>query len=271
MLVIFHNFYFRFYSYEVFFGYLSTFFGSTCMYLYLIPIMSALHTKLYHKILISCIANDFLNLMLKWILSEDRPYWWIHESTAYTSLTRPTLYQTERTCETSPGSPSGHMMMAGCFMYLVYDEINLQIDKNVAFGKSIIWKIINRTFLLLILTATAISRMYFSNHFLHQCILGCMTGMVVAIVMTKGNISAIILKFERQMWISTVLSMIISVFAIFWTHKLISGNPMASVHLAFKYCQDPLYPKPETTVVFTALRSIALACGILLNAPLYKR
>lgn len=40
---------------------------------------------------------------------------------------------------------------------------------------------------------------------------------------------------------------------------------------AFKYCSDPLYPKPETTVVFGAIRNIAQICGFMLAAPLGRR
>jgi hypothetical protein len=39
---------------------------------------------------------------------------------------------------------------------------------------------------------------------------------------------------------------------------------------AFKYCTDPLFPKPETTVMFSAIKSIAKVVGILFAAPLLR-
>lgn len=207
---------------------------------------------------------------MKWILDEDRPYWWVHETKAYTSLTRPTLYQTERTCETSAGSPSGHLMLAACFLHVMYDEINSQIDRSQSQHK-IKLKLLNRLALIVTLTLTAVSRMYFAAHFLHQCILGCAIGIFVSIVMTRGDLFEKITKFEKRSWMSVVISMILSVLMIYWAHKLFSGNPMKSVQLAFKHCNDPLWPKPETTVVFSAIRCIAVTCGILLNAPIIKK
>lgn len=187
---------------------------------------------MYHRVLLSCVTCDFLNLILKWIISEDRPYWWVHETNSYTSITRPTLYQTERTCETSPGSPSGHLMMASCFMHLIYDEINRQIEKRTE--NSIKFKIFNRLFFITVLTLTAISRMYFAAHFLHQCLFGSILGIIISTLMSRGEIYEDIAKFKKSKWIKVVIGMSIITTIIFWLHKLISGNPMASVQLAFK-------------------------------------
>lgn len=261
---------FSFFKYEEILGHFSTFFGSTFLYLYIIPIIALYSTKLYHKTLISCIAADFINLIMKWILDEDRPYWWIHETKAYTSLTRPTLYQTERTCETSAGSPSGHLMLAACFLHVIYDEINSRIHNSPSISHKVKLKILNKFGLVVILAVTAVSRMYFAAHFLHQCILGGVIGIIVSIIMTRG-LSEKFAKLEKRIWLTIVVWMVISVLAIYWAHKLLSGNPMKAVQLAFKHCNDPLYPKPETTVVFSAIRCVALCFGILLNAPIIKR
>lgn len=64
------------------------------------------------------------------ILAEDRPYWWVSETKTYTSLTRPTLYQTEKTCETSPGSPSGHLTFASAVFYVLLTESEDCLQKH---------------------------------------------------------------------------------------------------------------------------------------------
>jgi glucose-6-phosphatase len=262
----------RFFKFEGALGLLSTIFNPTMLYLYFIPLSAALHTKLYHKLIISCIASDFSNLILKWILSEDRPYYFVHESSAY-KLTRPTLYQTERTCETSPGSPSGHLMIASCFLYIIYDEINNQIEKRVAMRekKMKLMKILNRLALIAILTLTAVSRMYFATHFLHQTLLGAVLGTLIAMIIASKNGNEFVVTMSKKSWFLTGLGMVLLTTTIYWMHKLISGNPMYSVQMAFKYCKDPLYPKPETTVIFSAIRSVGLIFGIVLNAPILKR
>lgn len=261
--------FFRFFKYEEILGNFSTFFGPTFLYLYVIPLLAAFHTKLYHRVLLSCVISDYVNLILKWIISEDRPYWWVHETSAYTSITRPTLYQTERTCETSPGSPSGHMMVAGAFIHLIYDEINRQIERKAE--NNIKLRILNRFAFITILTITAVSRMYFAAHFLHQCLFGCILGIIISILINRSDNFEEISNVNKSKWFKITILMSVTTTVIFWLHKLISGNPMNSVHLAFKYCTDPLYPKPETTVVFSAIRAVALICGFSVNAPLKKR
>ncbi|XP_070502922.1 uncharacterized protein [Chironomus tepperi] len=261
----------NFYKYERLLGALSTFFGPTFLYLYAIPILSAINIKLYKKLMIALLASDFINALLKWILNEDRPYWFVHEASGYTDLTRPILYQTERTCETSGGSPSGHMMLSSCFMFVLYDEINAQIDSNVSQAYRIQLRILNRFIVIGTLTLVAISRMYFSAHFLHQCILGCVIGILVSKLASSDVYTDNILKYRKRDWLMITVAMTIAVVTIYWGHKVISGNPMKTVHLAFKHCSNPLFPSPETTVVFSALRCIAITCGLMLSAPLEKR
>lgn len=48
---------------------------------------------------------------------EDRPYWWVQE---YGVPGSPTLLQTPLTCETGPGSPSGHVMGFAALLYAVF-------------------------------------------------------------------------------------------------------------------------------------------------------
>lgn len=60
------TFYFRFFKYENVLEVFSTIFGSTFLYVYIIPCLAALNAKLYHKTLCCCLISDFLNLILKW-------------------------------------------------------------------------------------------------------------------------------------------------------------------------------------------------------------
>lgn len=39
---------------------------------------------------------------------------------------------------------------------------------------------------------------------------------------------------------------------------------------AFKYCNDPFFPKPETTVIFSSIRAIAKVVGLFFAAPLIE-
>lgn len=60
-----HKF-FRFSKHEEALGIVSTLFGSTFIYVFVIPLLAAVNTKLYHKALISCVISDYINFVLKW-------------------------------------------------------------------------------------------------------------------------------------------------------------------------------------------------------------
>lgn len=48
----------------------------------------------------------------------DRPYWWTGETSLYNEETRPLLRQFPNTCESGPGTPSGHLMMNVALFYV---------------------------------------------------------------------------------------------------------------------------------------------------------
>lgn len=51
----------------------------------------------------------------------DRPYWWIHEvdTNKNSSLALPDILQYSTTCETGPGTPSGHSMAMSAVWYVL--------------------------------------------------------------------------------------------------------------------------------------------------------
>uniref|UniRef100_A0A674JXV1 Phosphatidic acid phosphatase type 2/haloperoxidase domain-containing protein n=1 Tax=Terrapene triunguis TaxID=2587831 RepID=A0A674JXV1_9SAUR len=54
------------------------------------------------------------------ILFGQRPYWWVHETGYYGNASTPVIQQFPLTCETGPGSPSGHAMgSAGVYYVMV--------------------------------------------------------------------------------------------------------------------------------------------------------
>lgn len=58
---------------------------------------------------------------------EDRPYWWVHE---FNDLGAPDLGQTPLTCETGPGSPSGHVMGFAALLFAVVRWIKTDFIKK---------------------------------------------------------------------------------------------------------------------------------------------
>lgn len=60
---------------------------------------------------------------------EDRPYWWVMEAEG-----RPELRQTRLTCETGPGSPSGHCTGATVIAFVIIQWLCKQINEETLIG-----------------------------------------------------------------------------------------------------------------------------------------
>lgn len=162
----------------------------------------------------------------------DRPFWWVHETKVYSALNRPTLYQTERTCETSPGSPSGHMMIGAGFLFINLITVEKLIVRN--FTSNAIRRVLRylaRLAFAAFLIVLAFSRMYFATHFLHQLVLGAVYGICVteAVVFTK--LTDKIQLMRKISWFKCAFLMGVGVAASYWIVKYFHGSPMESVHL----------------------------------------
>lgn len=186
------------------------------------------------------LSDDVFNIWR--YFAADRPFWWVHETKVYSALNRPTLYQTERTCETSPGSPSGHMMIGAGFLFISLITVEKLIVRNFrSNGIRRILRYLARIAFAAFLIVLALSRMYFSTHFLHQCILGAVFGICIteAVVFTK--LTDKIQLMQKSSWFKCALLMSAGVGASYWIVKAIYGNPMESVHLvktneSFEFC-----------------------------------
>ncbi|KAF3699584.1 Glucose-6-phosphatase [Channa argus] len=55
------------------------------------------------KLVWVAVVGDWVNLMLKWLLFGDRPYWWVQETGFYGNSSQPLIEQFPMTCETGPG------------------------------------------------------------------------------------------------------------------------------------------------------------------------
>lgn len=72
---------------------------------------------------------EWSNTLFKWLLMEDRPFWWVQEEDG-----RPFLKQTRLTCETGPGSPSGHCTGATVMCYVIVRWMCKQINEETLIG-----------------------------------------------------------------------------------------------------------------------------------------
>ncbi|OXB51075.1 UNVERIFIED_CONTAM: hypothetical protein H355_010725, partial [Colinus virginianus] len=146
---------------------------------------------------------EWLNVVLKWFLFGERPFWWIHES-GFASRQPVTLRQFPVTCETGPGehqgrlgnptgqagtpqsrlrtqgitscfsgSPSGHCMITGAALWPLVSTLTALASRH---SKSLLLKLTPFGAYTLLLLAVGLSRIFVLAHFPHQVLGGIVAG-----------------------------------------------------------------------------------------------
>ncbi|XP_005992263.2 glucose-6-phosphatase 3 [Latimeria chalumnae] len=133
------------------------------------------------SVLWSGVVAEWLNLVLKWLLLGERPYWWIHESGFY-GEELPPVHQFFLTCETGPGSPSGHTMVTAAAGWAMMSTLSAFLYSQT---KSSIAKIVPFIFYFLMVAAVAVSRIFILAHFPHQVVAGGLTGALLGFWLKK--------------------------------------------------------------------------------------
>uniref|UniRef100_A0A1B6E689 Glucose-6-phosphatase n=1 Tax=Clastoptera arizonana TaxID=38151 RepID=A0A1B6E689_9HEMI len=240
----------------------------------LFPVAASVNTSLGADILVTTIVAEWINTLLKWVLREDRPYWWVHE---YQVPGSPDLLQTPLTCETGPGSPSGHVMGFAALLFAVLHWIshtfintNTNLKKNQKKTRIyIIWAVV-----LVMLLFVSLSRIYIGAHFPHQCILGAIFGLAIGYWLTDTGKWCI-----REWWRSSgrfkllcVSSSVMLISIASYLIQIYFGiDPQWSVKLAFKWCQNPEFVHVSTTPLFSLVRVSGALFGLACASPIKKR
>lgn len=222
-------------------------------------------------------------------IAEDRPYWWVNESPSYTELTRPELRQMHLTCETSAGSPSGHVMFTATVLYVGTLGILRSMPWYRRAGSMVRYCIWN-VFLGVLATVT-VSRLYFASHFLHQCLLGAALGILIGHVLQHPEINQTLNRMGFKSAMGLYLALLSLTLAVYGSHYFLQKDPQWSIRKvvhkkkrirrlcpqnlfspqAFNWCKDPYNVKPETTPIYSLVREFGLLFGLILCAPNAKR
>ncbi|KAL1414754.1 hypothetical protein MTO96_007225 [Rhipicephalus appendiculatus] len=99
-------------GYDRFFSWISFAADPPRNLLWYYPIALTFSNPLGVRILIAASCSEFLNVAIKWILNEHRPFWYV-KMKSHIGIQ---LAQTPQTCETGPGSPSGHVMVTAAVL-----------------------------------------------------------------------------------------------------------------------------------------------------------
>ncbi|XP_068610386.1 glucose-6-phosphatase a, catalytic subunit, tandem duplicate 1 [Brachionichthys hirsutus] len=173
---------------EDFFGLATTVGDLRFTFFYFFPVWFFLRRETALRLVWVAVIGDWLNMLLKWVLFGERPYWWVRETGFYGDGPFPALVQFPITCETGPGSPSGHAMaVAGVWFVMVTSLLTMAAENNCPptlyrFLQVGLWMLVG-----LMELVVCMSRLYILAHFPHQVIAGAIIGLLVAAVVSKGK------------------------------------------------------------------------------------
>ncbi|KAE8283944.1 Glucose-6-phosphatase [Larimichthys crocea] len=127
------------------------------------PLWFHLRSSVGIKLIWVAVIGDWLNLVFKWILFGERPYWWVHEASYYANTVPPHIEQYPMTCETGPARRA--MLWELQVYYTLVTSILAIMTSKKKYGTK---KPTNKEWV------------FIAAHFPHQVIAGVITGMIVA-------------------------------------------------------------------------------------------
>ncbi|KAM9851205.1 glucose-6-phosphatase 2-like [Aulostomus maculatus] len=225
------------------------------------------------KMIWVAVFGDWFNLIFKWILFGQRPYWWVHETPLYHNDSIPHLEQFHITCETGPGSPSGHAMGSSCAWYvMVTSALNFTRPSSVTsvqsfqrfrLLKSCLW-----TAFWVIQISVCISRVFIATHFPHQVILGLLAGILVAEVF--DHIPSV---YNASLKVYLQINAFLFLLAVcFYLLLILTGmDPLWSVTKAKKWCANPDWIHLDTTPFAGLVRNLGafFGLGLAVNSEMF--
>ncbi|KAM6898766.1 glucose-6-phosphatase catalytic subunit 1 [Lycodopsis pacificus] len=237
------------------------------------PLWFHLRSSVGIKLIWVAVIGDWLNLVFKWILFGERPYWWVHETAHYANGDRPHIEQYLMTCETGPGSPSGHAMgAAGVYYTLVTSILTIVTSKRKYGGK----KSTNKEYLRAglwtlfwgVQVCVCLSRVFIAAHFPHQVVAGVITGMIVAEALNRTQW---IYSASMKKYFYTTLFLTSFAVGFYLILKAVGVDPLWTLPKAQKWCVRAEWVLLDSTPFTSLLRNMGtlFGLGLGLHSPLY--
>ncbi|NXY54250.1 G6PC3 phosphatase, partial [Callaeas wilsoni] len=157
---------------EQFWLFLTSHLDPNSIYTICFPLARGLDDHVSMMVLWIALVAEWLNVVLKWFLFGERPYWWIHES-GLSSREQLPLRQFPVTCETGPGDPSGHCMILGAALWPLVTALTTRVSMCT---QRRVLRLIPFLVYILLLVAMGLSRIFVLAHFPHQVVTGSLAG-----------------------------------------------------------------------------------------------
>ncbi|KAF9420625.1 hypothetical protein HW555_003172 [Spodoptera exigua] len=233
------------------------------------PLMTVIDSVFAAQLLLCLAFGGWLNAVMKWWFLEDRPYWWIRETTFYSLTNRPVLQQTLQTCETGPGSPSGHTSTAAMMLILSLMWISHVMHDRKCYIWW--WKHVMYPISVMALISVVLARLFIATHFPHQCLLGALVGSFLAPALCIYVSDPFIWRYgchatyetsKAVAWhvfgaVATILIAGITYLCLLWCGL----DPHWTVKLAFRWCENPEAISVSTTPMYALVHATGSLLG----------
>lgn len=236
------------------------------------PLVVALNAGLGVRMMWTLLFCEWSNMILKWTLAGDRPFWWIHETPIYAHGLPPPMHQYPITCETGAGNPSGHAKLnAAMFFVLVSAFINLVqkssrlSDEQKVWARRGLWAAYAGWMVLVML-----SRLYIAAHFPHQCLAGVAIGIGMAVMVAR---MPYLQTMTRRQYLALSATIIGSVLGVYFGLQAAGWDVLWSMEKAIRWCIRREYIHIDTMPFYSFSRfsGVALGLGLALSSPWYKK
>ncbi|KAI1896519.1 hypothetical protein AGOR_G00095610 [Albula goreensis] len=234
------------------------------------PIWFHLRESVGIRLIWVAVIGDWLNLVFKWILFGERPYWWVHETPYYSDGAAPNIEQFPMTCETGPGSPSGHAMGAAGVYYTMITSILTILLKNKELSNSNNWFVRGTlwTFFWGVQVCVCLSRVFIAAHFPHQVVAGVISGMIVAEAFNRVQW---IYRASLKKYFYITLFLLTFALGFYLLLKALGVDLLWTLEKAKKWCVNAEWVHLDTTPFASLLRNMGtlFGLGLGLHSPLY--
>ncbi|XP_037133536.1 glucose-6-phosphatase a, catalytic subunit, tandem duplicate 1 [Syngnathus acus] len=229
-------------------------------FFFFFPIWFHLRRDMAVRLIWVAVIGDWINLVLKWVLFGERPYWWVHETDFYGAKGAPLLQQFPITCETGPGSPSGHAMgAAGVWYVMVTAILNIAAKKRCLpslykFLRLVLWVVMG-----LVVLVVCMSRVYMAAHFPHQVLAGLVTGIMVAEVMSKVK-----WIYSARFRTYAITTLFLTFFAVgfYLLLKALGVDLLWTIEKAQRWCARAEWVHMDSTPFASLLRNMGSLLGL---------
>jgi len=233
----------------------------------LFPFLLTLDRFLALRFVLTVGTVDTANNIVKWILQGERPYWWVRETKAFDNP--PELTHYPLTCETGPGSPSGHATLSGAVGFVLVSFACSLIHKHAqTHHRKRFWLNVMWTMYTLLLVVVSVARMQLATHFPHQVLMGSAIGMFCGWFVWHLPLEKLSIT---HCW-GVALFLYAWALATYFGLTVLNIDPARTLKLAMKHCSNPSFVHLTTTPWHAVYRNLALltGAGLAVNTHQWK-